>query len=160
MLAKTAIFRLTPSEWRELKIPISPSDLLEKLISRKEGEGTESEVYIPGLGPGKMHWPNRAGKEAADNWKSLKECLHPYLIRAVAADGDESKFFADVWHDVLTITHSSVVEGNLANDPLRQHASILFNPKDVHSIKSPVIVYLEREPKSIFTELQIVKAGR
>jgi hypothetical protein len=94
------------------------------------------------------------------HWKDLRNRgLKPYLVRAVASDGDEGKFLADVWHDQLMITHCSAVEGDLANDPLHQHAAIMINPKDIHCTKSPVIVYLEREPKLIFTELQIVKAG-
>jgi hypothetical protein len=52
-----------------------------------------------------------------------------------------------------------VVKGDLANDPLHQHAAITINPQDIHSTKSPVIVYLEREPKFVFTELQVVKEG-
>jgi hypothetical protein len=83
----------------------------------------------------------------------------PYLVRAVASGGDESKFFADLWRDELTIIHCSVVNGDLANDPLHQHAAITINPQDIHSTKSPVIVYLEREPKFVFTELQVVKEG-
>jgi hypothetical protein len=154
-LANATIVLLTPVEWERLKIPLSPSEVLARLIDRKEkGERT---MDIPGLGELRYD-ASPVEKQEAANWNRSKERLRPYLVRAVAADGNDSKFFADVWNDVLTITHSSVVE--TGNDPLRQHAAINSNPKDVRSTKSPVIVYLEGEPKAVFTNIQIVKLGR
>jgi hypothetical protein len=141
-LSKNGIVQLTADRWAELRIPLSADELRSRIIEREQRRfsGFAEEI---------------------SHWRSLKDqALKPYLVRAVASEGDASEFSADVWHDVLMITHFSVVEGDLANDPLRQHAAILFNPPDVRPIKSPVIVYLEREPKFVFTNIQIVKAGR
>jgi hypothetical protein len=141
-LSEKGVIPLTADRWAELRIPLSADELRTRIIEQEQRR-------FSGFA------------DVLSHWRSLKDqALKPYLVRAVASEGDASEFSADVWHDVLMITHFSVVEGNLANDPLRQHAAILFNPKDIRSVKSPVIVYLEREPKSVFTNIQIVKAGR
>ncbi|MBV9617811.1 MAG: hypothetical protein JO201_01235 [Verrucomicrobia bacterium] len=131
---------------------MSPDELLTRLIEQNQ----QPDVF-PFLG-GLASMPRQA--DEISHWKSLKnQGLKPCLVRAVAAEGDQSDFGAAVWHNELRIVHCSRIEGDLANDPLQQHAAILMNPKDIHCTKSPVIVYLEPEPKLIFTGLQIVRAG-
>ena len=155
-LTHTAIVPLTADLWADLRITWSPDQLLARVIEQKQRPKVYRTSMVP-FGPVELSWSRRP--EEISHWRSLKDRgLKPYLVRAVATSGDESEFMADVWRDALTITHFSAVEGNLANDPLRQHASIIFNPENVRSTKSPVIVYLEHEPNSVFTEL-MVKAG-
>jgi hypothetical protein len=151
-LSEAGLILLSGNAWAKLRIPLSADELLTRLIEHNQ----QPDVF-PLLG-GLASKPRSA--EEISHWKNLKNRgLKPYLVRAVASGGDESKFFADLWRDELTIIHCSVVNGDLANDPLHQHAAITINPQDIHSTKSPVIVYLEREPKFVFTELQVVKEG-
>ena len=158
-LANAAIIPLIASEWRELKFPVAPSELLERLINQKETEVEEYPFYLPGLGHGTIHHDSdiRRAKELAAYWRTLKTQLHPYLVRAVATDGHQSKFFADVWKDVLTITHHSVIDAG--NDPLKQRAALVLNPMDVWTTKAPLLVYLEKKPTAVYTNIQIVRFG-
>ena len=151
-LRDTGIIPLSADRWAKLRIPLSPDELLTRLI-----EQNQQPNVFPLLG-GLASMPRHA--DEISHWKSLKnQGLKPYLVRAVAAEGDQSEFCAHVWHDALTIVHCSMIKGDFANDPLHQHAAIMRNPTDIHAMKSPVIVYLEHEPKVVFTELQIVKGG-
>ncbi len=157
-LANTAIVRLTPIEWRELKIGASGNESLDRLISLHRAE--PNEMHVPGLGTIRLD-PSPVSIETAAAWDKIKHRLHPYLVRAVAFEGGSAgKFHAHVWANTLTVTHLSKDSHVAKDDPLSQFASIIFNPQDVQLIKSPIVVYLEAKPSSFYTNIQIVRAGR
>ena len=104
-LRDAGIIPLNADRWAKLRIPLSPDELLSQLIQRNQ------QPIVSQLGRlGLASTPRKA--DEISHWKSLKNrALKPYLVRAVASDGDNSEFFAHVWHDALTIVHSSAVEG-------------------------------------------------
>jgi hypothetical protein len=157
-LAYAAIIRLTPNEWRELKIGASANESLDRLINQTRAE--VDEMHVPGLGPIRFD-SNPVAIEIAAAWDKLKHRLHPYLVRAVTVDrGSGGKFYAHVWANTLTVTHLSKDSHVAKDDPLSQFASIIFNPQDVQLVKSPIVVYLDPKPTSFYTNIQIVRAGR
>lgn len=156
-LADAAIIRLTPIEWRKLKIGANANESLDRLINLQRAE--VNEMHVPGLGTIRFD-SNPVAIETAAAWDKLKHRLHPYLVRAVTVEGSGGKFHAHVWENTLTVTHLSKDNRVVKDDPLSQYASIIENPADAQVVKSPIIVYLDAKPTSFYTKIIIVRAGR
>jgi hypothetical protein len=163
-LENYAIIALTSDEWRELKIASSPSVLLDQLTNQKEKDGgnRDWDLYIPGIGNGTVHYnsPMPGSEEAVANWRKLKPQFRPYLLRAVAVDGKNSKFFASLWRNRLTIIHQSTIIGDTKGDLHRRQVALIDNPRDVELMKTAVIVYLEAKPTEVYTNIEVLKLGR
>ena len=158
-LSDVETVKLTRADCTTLTVPFEPDQVLDQKIQAKTTNIKQGLRYM------KLHPLNGSPYDATyrsiqhgiaeqkaqiAHWKSLKDRVRPYLVRAVAANYVSQDFDAGFWRGSVTVVHSSIV-GNSANDPLRQYASI-GDIKPVDMVKWPVVVYLEAPPARVLHE--------
>jgi len=168
-LDNTESLPLTPEDCNALQVPFAADDLIEVEINRKRAELTNTiRNFRRNVENGSISISDpsyRATEEAIarmkkeiDYWKTLKGRLHPYLVRAIAANDRDDDFYASVWKDEVLITHHSTMDKS-AGDPMKQYASISSAPPS-RMVKWPVVVYLEKAPAAVYTEINVLTLGR
>lgn len=167
-LANAEVMELSLEDCRTLGVPIEADQLIEDAIDKKKMDVKRALRYLRlhPLDGSRYDTTYRAIEDgiAQSNteiahWKSLKGRVRPYLVRAVAVYNTENEFFASLCQGSLTVTHWSKIT-DARNDPLRSHASIILNADSGQLQRAPVVVYLEKKPARLYTEIHILKLGQ